>query len=785
MVSFSLVKHNSPSISTLAKSAAVSIVSFVAGSQIRITDGSLDFSGGAASNRVPTIASEQNPLGLPRNTLAWAVNCSMRGGGIYPRTGWKIRGVIREAGLFQEAYVYTPIDGNLPYLMVQISGRTYQVRVDLATMITNDVTIAGDPNSATTVLNWMCQGERFLVIQDGINLPLFWDGVFLRRSVGPAQIFGITAANFTIPAVGDLVDVTLTAPFTGQVGNVVYISGKTYQVAESAPYMDITNMRSDYVGSVIPAGTQFQTTPFAPFTVLAESISQFTVPAMGGSVRVYLKSGYTVAAGNKLKLPSDAPVIRFNVTAVGVTTAAVNHVLLLNVTGVPTTVVNFPVDLESKAELPVGTAMDYYMGRLWVAGSPARGNGREYLAGDIVGSPATPTSGNPAYNYTDSILNITENSYLSLGGTFLVPTQAGDIRALSHPANLDTALGEGQLLALTRNTIYSVNVVPKRSEWAVLSEPIQRVVQITFGSVGHRCLVQVNGDLFYQAIDGVRSLVQAIRYFQQWGNTALSSEESRAINLNDRELLIFSSGIEFDQRLLETVMPEQTAQGVVHKALMPLDFNPISAMGQRGQPVWEGVYQGLDHFHVLRGDFDGKQRAFSIVRSSVDAALEVWELTDDELFDTNRDGEARIRWSFETPSYTWGREFTLKELDTMEIWYDQLYGEAEFDVEMRVDQSSCWVFWAHWTDCAPRDACELPGAPVPCVYPTQPYKKQYRAMKTLPKPPSVCIAGSGGRPINIGYSFQFRIKIHGYCRVRGLVVHAFEKELQPYANKIC
>jgi hypothetical protein len=419
------------------------------------------------------------------------------------------------------------------------------------------------------------------------------------------------------------------------------------------------------------------------------------------------------------------------------------------------------------------------MGRLWMA------NGREYMAGDIVGSPATSTSGSPQYGYTDSILHNTENSYLSLGGTFLVPTQAGDIRALSHPANLDTALGEGQLLALTQNTIYSVNVVPQRAAWALLSEPIQRVVQITFGSMGHRSLVQVNGDLFYKSYDGVRSLIQAIRYFQQWGNTNLSAEEDRATKSNDKELLLYGSGVEFDGRLLQTCLPEKTAEGVVHKALMPLDFNPISTMGQRGQPVWEGVYQGLDWLQILRGDFNGKQRSFGVVRSDVDAAIEVWELTADELFDTNREGEARIRWSFETPSYTWCKEFDLKELDTMELWIDELYGTADFTVEFRPDQSPCWYYWHHWQACAPRNVCELPGAAVPCVYPQQPYKKQYRAMMTLPKPPSNCQAGSGDRPINKGFSFQFRVTIHGYCRVRGLIVHAFPVSRSAYDGKTC
>src|SRR5215207_3499704 len=46
----------------------------------RITDGSLDFSGGVDSGRVTTIASQANPNGVQRNQLVWAGNATMRGG---------------------------------------------------------------------------------------------------------------------------------------------------------------------------------------------------------------------------------------------------------------------------------------------------------------------------------------------------------------------------------------------------------------------------------------------------------------------------------------------------------------------------------------------------------------------------------------------------------------------------------------------------------------------------------------------------------------------------------
>lgn len=698
----------------------------------------------------------------------------MRGGGISPRRGWKYLKTIAAEGLFQEAQMYQP-DFEFPYIMCNISGHTYTVRVDLPDVPVTDVTIPGDPDSATEPLNWMCQGEQFMVIQDGVHLPLFWDGVTLRRSSGPTQVFGTTAANFNVPPVGGIVDATLTAPFTGAVGQVVYINGKTYKVAETADYFTLKNTVNYYVGAVVPAPRNFDRVGDA--TVLATTISQWTIPAVGASTNVYLNTPYAGTIGLVIKLQF-ATFNQFEVTAVGVLSAAPNHVLLTNINDTPANVVNSGATLESVAELPVGTCMDYYMGRLWLA------NGREYIAGDIVGSPATPTSGSPQYGFRDSILHTTENAYISLGGTFIVPTNAGNIRALSHPANLDTALGEGQLLVFTRKNIYSVNVVPQRTAWATLSEPIQRVAQINFGTTGHRSVAQVNGDLFYQSVDGVRSLTQAIRYFNQWGNVPASSEEARAIDLNNRALLLHGSGVEFDQRLLQTVLPEQSDRGVIHKGLMPLDFNLLNSIGEKGNPVWEGMLQGLDFLQVLQGDYGGLQRCFGIVRSAIDGAIEVWELTSSEIFDTNRSGEARITWSFETPSYTWGTEFKLKQLETIEMWVDKVYGTVDFMVEFRPSSFPCWQYWHAWQVCAPRNECELPNSPTPCNYPQQAYQPQYKAMMTLPTPPSTCNS-TNGRPMNQDYAFQFRITIKGQCRVRGLVVHAIPRDIEPFKNIVC
>lgn len=738
------------------------------GSVTRVTVGSQDWSRGVNSNLAPTQASAENPNGLPLNALAWGNNISVRGGCISPRKGWiRLASFQPGIGLHQESKLYFP-DSAFPYIISQIGGRTFRVRVDTDNSI-DEITIPGNPNPADRDQAWMAQGEQFMVIQDGLSLPLIWDGVFLRRSAGPSQVLGVVAGAAVAPAVGSQVLIFLTGPYAGTTNQTVILNGNTYLATDGVDFIDLLRAVAGTTyntGDVVPAGT-IVTAPGLPEM---RTLAPFTVPLVGNVAQDIPVDEVPPGTTGSINVDVNGDIDSWTIPNTGLPPPGANQVYLVNLTDIPGDPIAVNATISSIAEIPTAEPMVYYMGRLWLA------LGREYLAGDIVRGP----SGTTPYEYRDSILKMTENTYLALGGTFIVPTNAGNIRALAFPANLNTALGEGQLLVFTREQIYSVNVVPTRAAWATLSEPIQRVAQINFGTTSDRSIVGVNGDLFFQSPDGIRSFIQAIRDFDQWGDVAISVEEQRAIEANDRSLLRFGSGIDFNNRLLQTCLPYLTDVGVAHRGLMPLNFDLISTLASSLPPAWEGLNEGLAILRVLKGDFGGRQRAFALVRGQ-SGAIEVWELTDFAQEDENLSGDSRISWRFETPSYTWSKPFELKELDTLEIWLDRLYGNVEFAVEFRPDQWPCFEPWTKWIECAPRNSCEDCGILLPCEYPEQIYPMQYRATIVLPKPPTRC-ATSQSRPLHLGYSFQFRISIKGHCRIRGLMVHAFPKDKAPYLS---
>jgi hypothetical protein len=424
-------------------------------------------------------------------------------------------------------------------------------------------------------------------------------------------------------------------------------------------------------------------------------------------------------------------------------------------------------------EIPAATAMCYYMGRLWYA------QGRTFSAGDIVRGPA----GTTAYQFRDAVLKVTENPLCLGGDGFSVPTNAGNIRGIAYASNLNTQLGEGALYVGTREAIYSISVPVNRNDWIgadTNNQPLMVVALESNGWVNDRSIVSVNGDLFFQSLEpSIRSLTTAVRNFQQWGNIPISVNEQRIMSFVNRSLLRFGSGIYFDNRLLQTSLPFACPVGVAHKAIIPLNFDIISSFESRLPPCWEGMWEGMDILELTAADFGGRQRAFAMVWSDLNKRIEVWELTDYSRWDN---GENRVSWYIEFPAFTWGDEFELKQLVSAELWIDKILGEVNYQMDYQVDGDPCWYPWHAWRLCTAKDTCEDVHNPV-CDYPAE-LRESFRSTLTLPNPPRACESVSG-RPSNVGYQFRPRLKIHGWCRVRGLLLHAMRVDRKLYSSMVC
>lgn len=709
-------------------------------------------------------------------------NATVRGGAIGPRSGWSKLLDLLSSGLWQGGVIYNPIasDSN-PYLVCSVGGVIYKAILDPPYTITNLSAQFGLFNPVTNRA-YFCEGNGFLVIQagdfgTGNTLPLFYASDYgaqtesLRRSNGIGLAVGNVASNFIVSAVGANNIVTLSGPYTGTVNEVVTIGSAQYVQVEPYNFYTVRNVSSGAIGATVPVGTQIFDTSG---NLLATVIVAFVIPAVSSTVNIKATPGYTGAVPKSITINNES----WSITSSGTVPPGANQVYLVNLTDTPGNTVTAPITIYAVNELPAAGPMGYYQARIWYA------QGRKFVAGDIDGNQSSGTTG---YDFADSVLKVTENPLAVGGDGFAVPTEAGNITAISFTANLDTALGQGPLYVFTAKQVYSLVVPVTRADWIAASssnQPMQTVAQINNGAVGDRCVAHVNGDLFYQSLDpAIRSLIVATRYFNQWGNVGISSNEQRALQFNDRSLMSYASGIQFDNRLLQTILPMQTASGVVFQGIAPLDFDLVSTLQQRSPPSWEGVLEGVDILQLLTGDFGGLDRAFAVVVSREDQSIDVWELSTNNRTDnagTAATSDNRINWYIESPAYTWVKEFELKQLHGGEIWLDRVFGSVDVTVYWRPDASPCWNLWHKQTMCVARSCAEDINNPCAVPYPNPAtYTEGYKFPLTLPEPntpgdPMLV------RPATIGYQHQVKIVIKGFARIRGIMLYSEIKERNLY-----
>lgn len=750
-------------------------------SDVALADGALDWSGGVDSLKVTTIASSKNPHGLARNELAWLINGTVRDGGISPRGGWRFNTDVTDGtALFQGAAMYQPPFGD-PYIIASIGGHIYQIvpgRTPVDLSLTAFVTTA-PPNPWVYLLN-IDAGPVGATVSG--NVP----------GLG-------TVTAFTIPPAGQYVKVYVSSAYGGAVGDVISVggvggisnwslktlSGTTYPETQWGPvnpfqmpgtpdtYLSVKTHQQSYSdpSSTYPAiwGVSYYIEGFA--TPGHMQVSSFgpvlsnqalNPPNIAQAYFCQAEQFMVIQAGDGVTLPLfwDGTTLRrskgINNTAISPGTPGVN-------------------------EIPAAYAMDYYMGRLWYA------QGRAINAGDIVYG----ASGTAAYNFVDAVLNVTENPLVVGGDGFLVPSNEGNITALRHNANIDAALGQGRLFAFTAKAVYQLNVPVTRTAWIAATndnQPTMVVAQLSNGAAGDRGIVAVNGDLFYPSLEpGIRTMVSATRYFGQWGNVPISSKIDRLMQYCDKSLMNFCSGILFDNRVMFSVLPQASPQGIIHPALAILDFTPMSQFGNNLEPVWEGMYEGLDFLQLFTGIYNQQERALALVVSRTDKSIDLWELTTNEYFDN---GSNRITYICEFPAFTFGDEFKLKKEIGAELWVDRVFGEVVFTLEYRPDGECSWTKWHEFKICNPSNSCNNTGTQ-PCTglqqvicYPITQLGESYRATITIPKPPENC-EKTMGRPTSVAYQFQPRLTVKGFARLRGFLLHGTNVERKLYANLSC
>jgi hypothetical protein len=228
------------------------------------------------------------PQLIAKNQAAFLLNATVRGAFAKTRPPFQVLTIVYggdtvlqnivEQGLFQGAGYYRP-DFGAQVLIAQIQGVLVKfTEQDNGTWLAQDISVPGDPNNPSVSQVWMWQAEKWMIVADGTSANLiFYDGTTSRRSYGPSVILGTIDTDFTVPEVGEVVTVHLSAPWTGPFNVPVIVDGEFYQTAGgggSGGFSAILTNVNDTPGATIPSSSQI--------TVHAATIG-YVASVVGGS----------------------------------------------------------------------------------------------------------------------------------------------------------------------------------------------------------------------------------------------------------------------------------------------------------------------------------------------------------------------------------------------------------------------------------------------------------------------------------------------------------------------
>lgn len=554
-----------------------------------------------------------------------------------------------------------------------------------------------------------------------------------------------TISNFQIP-----MDVDARV----NVGDQITFSQKVWQVTVIKNATTVT-LRRQLTQAEITANPQVVSTSYqvgTPALVTSNNSPSVLIGIVQGVISL---SGdeYTVAIDRAYGGNVDAPlwIEATNGFYIGnpapVTPPVGNDLTLINLSDTSGGAYTFPSEILSVPELPAGRMGAYGMSRNWVC----LVDGISYVAGDIVGG----ASGTPANDYRDSVLKLTENDFLAAGGSFRLPGSGNIINSMTFTVTLDTSQGQGPLQIGTDTGMFSNNTPVDRATWAALENPLQTQSLIGYGPLGQDNTISVNSDIMFRSQDGLGSLVIARRQFGEWGNVPLSREMDPLLSADDPKLLSFGSASYFDNRFLITVSPFPDTGGIIHRGVISLNFDTVSAIGRKSAPVYEGLWTGANVLKFLTGYFDGTQRSLAFTYNASSQAIQLHEFRRSNIGKLFDNGTDRIKWIIETPILFGPTVKPMSELVRLldaELFVQNVAGQVDIKVEYRPDFYPGWEEWRTMYICA--DITQANS------------KYGYRTRLSLGDPTSdACDAANGNRLLRVGHFFQFRITVTGYCKL--------------------
>lgn len=211
---------------------------------------------------------------------------------------------------------------------------------------------------------------------------------------------------------------------------------------------------------------------------------------------------------------------------------------------------------------------------------------------------------------------------------------------------------------------------------------------------------------------------------------------------------------------------------IYHRGLVALDYTSVSGVGGKADPAWDGVWGGLNFQHLVSGIFKGRETAFAFTYDSY-GNNGIWEITRDLNYDDDGSNQIPILCALETSAYSFGMQMSLKQLQGASLWISDIQGEVKVKSFYRPDNFPCWQEWHTFTRCA-NVSSPLINETSPVILSGMQALPQQRARVDLPTP-SDATDPVGSHPLRNFYYTQIRFEWEGNMRIDKFMLFALDK----------
>lgn len=402
------------------------------------------------------------------------------------------------------------------------------------------------------------------------------------------------------------------------------------------------------------------------------------------------------------------------------------------------------LDWNARSEMPVGLAMVYAHGRVWVTTSTD-----QILASDIIfGS---------GYTSTIDLKNFTENEYWSEGGAFSLPTDMGKITGIGVARSQQTPDGVGEVIVFASNGALAIDGTVARENWA--DTQMQKVLMTGRGCIAPYSICDVCGDMWFRSLDGWSSLRMTMTEFAESADMRRRSANGNCwLEYETPHYRKYVSSAHFDRRILFGVHPvESVAEDAYSygnhrycKGMLVVDLD-VGSMDD-AQYRWDGLWTGIRPCQMVTMEVgeDGK-RCFAFSHDA-DGENRLYELGKASGLDC---GEKPVDWHIITKRFDWvgtekSNSFKQKRLVAGEVWIADVKNPVVVQALCRPEGKGCFYRISPETQigCTPCDEWDKWGP-------------SSGMLPIIPQSAADCV----GKPKDVATQFDFMLKGSGSCSV--------------------